>query len=62
MELKVLNKLKPIGAMKKCTKSNCNLFMEERLTILKKLREEHVTVMKKEYGDIQGLPEKNGFP
>ena len=33
--------------MKTFTKPNCNLFTEERLTILKKLREKCVTVMNK---------------
>ena len=39
MTFKVVEQLKPIGAMKTFTKPNCNLRMEERLTILKKLRE-----------------------
>ena len=33
--------------MKTFTKPNCNLCMEERLTILKKLGDKRVTVMKK---------------
>ena len=33
--------------MKTFTKPNCNLFTEERLTILKKLRDKCVTVMNK---------------
>ena len=33
--------------MKQFTKPNCNLFTEERLTILKKLRDKCVTVMNK---------------
>ena len=45
MEFKVVKHLNPIGAMKTFTKTNCNLCMEERLTILKKLREKNVTVM-----------------
>ena len=36
-----------IGAVKKFTKLNCNLCMEERLTILKKLLNKQVTVMNK---------------
>ena len=36
MTFKVINQLKLIGAKKKFTKPNCNLCMEERLTILKK--------------------------
>ena len=33
--------------MKKFTKPNCNLCMEERLTILKKKHDKRVTVMNK---------------
>ena len=47
MAFKVINQLNPIGAMKTFTKPNCNLCMQERLTILKKLREKRVTVMNK---------------
>ena len=35
MTFKVVNQLKPIVAIKPFMKSNCNLCMEERLTILK---------------------------
>ena len=45
MAFKVVNKLNPIGAMKTFTKPNCNLFIEESLTILKKLHDKHVTIM-----------------
>ena len=45
MDFKVVKQLNPIGAMKTFTKTNCNLCMEELLTILKKLRDKHVTVM-----------------
>ena len=45
MTFKVVKQLNPIGAMKTFTKPNCNLFMEEHLTILKKLRDKRVTVM-----------------
>ena len=47
MTFKVVNKLKPIGAMKTFTKPKCNLCMEERLTIFKKLCDKRVTVMNK---------------
>ena len=47
MTFKVLNQLNPIGAMKTFTKPNCNLCMQERLTILKITRDKRVTVMKK---------------
>ena len=45
--LKVVKQLNPIGAMKTFTKPNCNLCMEEHFTILKKLRDKHVTIMNK---------------
>ena len=44
---KVVNKLNPIGAMKTFTKQNCNLCIQECLTILKQLRDKCVTVMNK---------------
>ena len=47
MTFKVVNQLNPIGAMKTFEKPKCNLCMEERLTILKKLRDKDVTVMNK---------------
>ena len=47
MTFKVVNQLNPIGAMKTFTKPNCNLCMEERLTILKKIRDKRVTIMNK---------------
>ena len=45
MTFKVVKELNPIGELKTFTKPNCNLFIEERLTILKKLRDKRVTVM-----------------
>ena len=42
---KVVKQLNPIGAMNTFTKPNCNLCMQERLTILNNLNEKHVTVM-----------------
>ena len=45
MTFKVTKQLNTIGAMKKFAKPNCNICMQERLTILKKLREKCVTVM-----------------
>ena len=47
--LKVVQKLKPIGAMKTFTKPNCNLRMKERITILKKIRDKHFTIMNKNW-------------
>ena len=43
----VVKQLNPIGAMKTFAKPNCNLCMEESLTILKKLRDKRVTIMNK---------------
>ena len=53
MMFKVLKQLKPIGTMEIFTKPNFNLCMEERLTILKKLRKKRVTQMNKN-SDIYG--------
>ena len=47
MTFKVVKQLNSIVAMKTFTKPNCNLCMEERLTILKKLRDKRVTIMNK---------------
>ena len=60
MTFKVVNQLNPIGAMKKITKPNCNLCMEEHLTILKKLREKLVTVVNKN-SDIYGPAARKRF-
>ena len=46
---KVVNQLNPIGAMKTFTKPNYNLCMEERLMILRNLRDKRVTIMKPSY-------------
>ena len=53
MTFKVLKQLNQIGAMKTFTKPNCNLCMQERLTIVKMIRDKHVTVMNKT-SDIYG--------
>ena len=50
---KVVKQLNLIGAMKTFTKPNCNLCMQEQLTILKKIRDKRVTVMNKNL-DIYG--------
>ena len=47
MTFKVVKQLSLIGAMKKFTKPNFNLCMEERLTILKNLREKRITIENK---------------
>ena len=45
LTFKVVNQVNPIGKMKIFTKPNCNLCMEECLTILKKLHEKCVTII-----------------
>ena len=47
MTFKIVKQLNLIGAMKTFTKPNCNLFIEELLTILKKLCDKCVTIMNK---------------
>ena len=47
MTFKIVKHLNPIGAMKTFTKPNCNLCIEERLTILKNLCDKRVTIMNK---------------
>ena len=47
MKFKVVRQLNPNGAMKTFTKPNCKLCMEERLTILKTLRDKLVAIMNK---------------
>ena len=53
MTFKWVKQINLIGTMKKITKPNCNLCMEERLTILKNLRDKCVTIMNKN-SDIYG--------
>ena len=53
MTFKVVKQINPVGAMKTFTKPNCNLSIQECLTILKKLRDKHVTVVNKN-SDIYG--------
>ena len=53
MTFKVVKQLNQIGAMKKFTKRNCNLFIEERLTILKNLRDKCATLINNN-SDIYG--------
>ena len=53
MVCKVVKQLNPIGAMKTFTKLNCNLCMQERLKILKKICDKRVTVMNK-HSEIYG--------
>ena len=44
---KVVKQLNPIGSIKTFTKHNCNIYMDERLAILKILRDKRITFMKK---------------
>ena len=56
MTFKVVKQINPIGAMKTFTKPNCNLCMEERLTILRNIYDKRVTIMNKKleiYGACQ---------
>ena len=56
MTFKVVKQLNPIVPMKTCTKPNYNLYMEERLKILKNICDKRVMVMKKNskiYGPCQ---------
>ena len=56
MTFKVVKQLNTIGAMKTFTKPNFNIYVEERLTILKTLRDKRVTIMNKNseiYGAYQ---------
>ena len=46
MTFKVAKELNPIGTMNKFTKPDCNLCTEESLTIIKKLCDKRVTIMK----------------
>ena len=60
MMLKVVKQFNPIGAMELFTKPNCNLCIDGRLTIFKKLRDKNTREQK--FGDIRGLPAQNYFP
>ena len=62
MTCKVLKQLNPIGAMKTFKKPNCNLCMQERLTILKKLCEKRITVMNKNSEIYGACLRKTTFP
>ena len=44
---KVVNHLNPIGVMKSFTKPNCTIFVEEHLTILKRICDRNVTLINK---------------
>ena len=57
----ILKQLNPSVEMKKSTKPNCNICMEEHLTILKKIRQMRHGY-EQEFGDLWGLPAQNDFP
>ena len=59
--LDTVNQLNPIGVIKLFTKPNCNLCMEERLIILKSIRDKNVTPMNKIRTYI-GVTAQNNFP
>ena len=61
MTFKVVKQLNPIGAMKTFTKPNCNICMEERLTILKKLRDKRVTILNKNSETYGACRHKTSF-
>ena len=61
MTSKVVKQLNPIGTMETFTKPNCNLCMEEHLTILKNLRDKRVTVMKKNLEIYRACRHKTTF-
>ena len=61
MTFKVVKQINLIGAMKTFTKPNCNLCIEERLTILKKIHDKRVTIINKN-PEIYGVyPHKTTF-
>ena len=61
MTCKVVKQLNQIGAMKTFTKLDCSLYMEEHLTILKKLRNSCVLLMNKN-SKIRCLLAQDDFP
>ena len=61
MTFKVVEWLNLIVAMKTFTKPNLNLCIEERLTILKKLRDKNVTIMNKNSSIYGGSRNKTTF-
>ena len=61
MTFKVVKQLNTIGEMQTFTKPNCNLCMEECLTILKKLRDKRVTIMNNNTEIYGACPYKTCF-
>ena len=62
MTFKLVKQLNLIGAIKTFTKPNCNLCMQEHLTILKKLRNKRITVMNKNLEIYGAFQKQNDFP
>ena len=62
MALNLVNQLNTIESMKQFSKPNYNLCMEERLTVLKNLRNKCVTLMNhRRSSDLHSvLPHRNG--
>ena len=61
MTFKIVKQLNTIGTMNTFMKPNCKLCMEERLTILKKLRDKHVTIMNKNSDIYEACRHKTCF-
>ena len=61
MMFKVVKHLNMIGALKTFTKHNLNLFMQERLTIIKKLCDKRVLVMNKNLEFYEACQHKTKF-
>ena len=61
MTFKLVNEIKPIGAMKTFTKPNCNLCVQERLMNLKQLCDKRVTFMNKHLGIYGAFRHKTTF-
>ena len=61
MPFKVVKQLNPIGATKTLMEPNCNLCMEQLLTILKKQRGKRVTIMNKNLEIYGACSQKTTF-
>ena len=61
IKFKVIKKINMIFAMKTFTKRNCNLCMQEHLTILKNLRDKRVKVMNKNLEIYEACRHKTTF-
>ena len=61
MTFKVLKQLNQIGTMKTFTKTNCNLFVEERLIILKNVCDKRVAVLNKNSEIYEAYRHKTTF-